>query len=286
MGDLGLVTTTACVWEACARKVGNVHRHRDFTSTSLTDFLISAAAIGPAFAGDETVGQTVLRAVAATRGAVGQNTNLGIVLALAPLARCRAGVSLRDDLGRVLAELTVADAAAVYEAIRVASPGGLGSADEQDVNDVPTVNLLDAMKLAAGRDRIANLYATNFADVFDIGLPAFRGALSHGSVERAVVETHLRLLAAGPDSLIARKCGDVVAADATRRAADVLTAGGLETAEGRAKGRELDGYLRSDGNRLNPGTTADLVAAVLFVALRERIVNPGDHFPWAVEDWL
>jgi triphosphoribosyl-dephospho-CoA synthase len=284
--DFFLHAPVACVWEACARKVGNVHRHRDFAGTSLTDFLVSAAAIGPAFEADATVGQTVRRAVSATRAAVGQNTNLGIVLALAPLSRCRPGVPIRDDLGRVLAELTRADAEDVYEAIRVANPGGLGSAESQDVNDTPTVSLLDAMRLAAGRDRIAGLYATNYAEVFDAGLPAFRDALRSGSIERAAIDTHLHLLAAGPDSLIARKCGDAVAADVSRRAAAVLAAGGLDTAEGRARGRALDAELRRDGNRLNPGTTADLVAAVLYVALRERIVKPGDRFPWAVEDWL
>lgn len=277
---------TACVWEACARKVGNVHRHRDFAGTSLTDFLISAAAIGPVFATDATVGQMILRSVSATRSVVGQNTNLGIVLALAPLARCRPGVPLRSDIGRVLAELTVADAAEAYDAIRIANPGGLGSAESQDVADAPTVTLLDAMRLAAGRDRIAGLYATGFAEVFDEGIPAFREAMRHGSVERAAIETHLRLLAAAPDSLIARKCGEAVAADVSRRAAEVLATGGLDTAAGRAKGRELDVVLRSDGHRRNPGTTADLVAAVLYVALRERIVTTGQWFPWAVEDWL
>jgi triphosphoribosyl-dephospho-CoA synthase len=284
--EIAFHVQTASVWEACARKLGNVHRNRDFAGTSLTDFLISAAAIGPAFTTEATVGQTVLRAVTATRAVVGQNTNLGIVLALAPLARCRPGKPLRNEIGRVLAELTVADAADVYEAIRIANPGGLGSAESQDVNAAPTVTLREAMTLAAGRDRIANLYAADFDEVFETGLPAFREALRHGSVERAAIETHLRLLAAGPDSLITRKCGDAVAADVSRRTAGVLAAGGLDTAAGRTKGRELDAYLRSDGNRLNPGTTADLVAAVLFVALRERIVTPGDQFPWAVEDWL
>lgn len=277
---------TACIWEACARKVGNVHRHRDFETTSLTDFLISAAAIAPAFGTERTVGQIVWKAVEATRAATGQNTNLGIILALAPLALCRADRPIKEDIGRVLSELTVEDAKDVYRAIRLANPGGLGHVTEQDVSDEPTVTLLDAMKLAAERDRIALLYATNYSEVLDFGLVHFQHSMRHGSVERAVIATHLQFMDANPDTLIVRKVGKLRARDVQHRTNDVLAAGGLETAEGRTMGRKLDAHLRSDGNRLNPGTTADLIAAVLFVALRERIVTPGDRFPWDVEDWL
>jgi triphosphoribosyl-dephospho-CoA synthetase len=35
----------------------------------------------------------------------------------------------------------------------------------------------------------------------------------------------------------------------------------------RAVTGELDGFLRSEGHRRNPGTTADLIAATLFVKL-------------------
>jgi triphosphoribosyl-dephospho-CoA synthase len=66
----------------------------------------------------------------------------------------------------------------------------------------------------------------------------------------------------------------------------LLSLGGLDTLEGRAAGVELDTHLRSDGNKLNPGTSADLVAACLFVALREGKIQPSAPFPWDVEDWL
>ena len=48
----------------------------------------------------------------------------------------------------------------------------------------------------------------------------------------------------------------------------------------------FDGHLRSEGNKLNPGTTADLITACLFVALRERKVAPTAPFRWQVPDWL
>jgi triphosphoribosyl-dephospho-CoA synthase len=278
---------TACIWEACARKVGNVHRHRDFANTSLTDFLISAAVIAPAFETERSVGQIVWKAVGATRDATGQNTNLGIILALAPLALCPADRPIKDDIGRVLAELTVEDAKDVYRAIRLAKPGGLGQANEQDVSNEPTVTLLDAMKLAAERDQIARQYTNGFDDVLEFGVPTFAAACHrHESIERAIIEMQLQWLAREADSLIVRKNGSDVAKDVQNQARRVIDGGGLNTAAGRRTAVAFDAFLRSDGNRLNPGTTADLIAAVLFVALRERIVTSGDRFPWTVEDWL
>jgi triphosphoribosyl-dephospho-CoA synthase len=175
----------------------------------------------------------------------------------------------------------------VYEAIRLANPGGLGDAPEQDVRAEPTVTLLEAMKLAADRDMVARQYANGFADVFDFGVPAFVDAFAKfGCVEAAIIDSQLRWLATYPDSLIARKNGPAVAEDVRRRAAEVLALGGIATAEGRAAGVALDKHLRSDGNKLNPGTTADLITACLFVALRENKVTPNAPFRWNVPDWL
>lgn len=278
---------TACIWEVCARKVGNVHRHRDYVDTSLTDFLISAAAIAPVFESEQTVGKIVLNAVEATRTATGQNTNLGIILALAPLVLCRPDRPMKDDIGRVLSDLTVEDAKDAYRAIRLANPGGLGHVKEQDVSDEPTGTLKEVMALAADRDQIAKLYAEGFEHIFGFALSVFREAYCRFRVvEPAIIELQLHLMALEADSLIARKNGIKRANTIRDMAANVFRLGGLDTTEGRKAGRDFDCYLRSDGNRLNPGTTADLIAAVLFVALRERIVTPGDRFPWKVEDWL
>jgi triphosphoribosyl-dephospho-CoA synthase len=280
---------TACIWEAVARKVGNVHRRADFTSTGLTDFLLSAAASARAFqsAAVNPVGLTVELAARATREAVGQNTNLGILLLLAPLAAVPRGTPLAAGVRDVLANLTVDDAVRAYHAIRLANPGGLGDAPDQDVRDRPTVTLLEAMTLAADRDRIARQYANTFAEVFEFGLPAFTNALwKYESVEAATIHCQLRWLGAFPDSLIARKCGPEVAERVRDRAAEVLTLGGLDSSDGRRAGVALDAHLRSDGNRLNPGTTADLVTACLFVALREDKLKPSAPFRWAAPDWL
>jgi triphosphoribosyl-dephospho-CoA synthase len=280
---------TACIWEVTARKVGNVHRYADFKQTSYLDFVLSAGMIASHFDDRDPyqVGLTINLAVRATTEAIGQNTNLGIILLLAPLCAMEKTSLLRPGVERVLTNLTQSDAKLVFEAIRLAKPGGLGDAAEQDVRHEPTITLLEAMKLATDRDMIARQYANGFADVFDFGLPTFLdGFEQFGCIEAAIIDLQFRWLAKYPDSLIARKNGQVVADDVRERASEVMKLGGLITPDGRRAGTQLDQYLRSDGNKLNPGTTADLIAACLFVALRENKVVPSTRFPWEVEDWL
>lgn len=277
----------ACEWEVRGRKVGNVHPGCAFADLTAGDLLACAPAAADAFCGElrgaPSVGGLVLAAVRASRAAVPTNANLGIVLLLAPLALAPTPAGV----GAVLRGTTVGDAAGVYEAIRLAAPGGLGRAAEQDVADAPTVTLLEAMRLAAGRDAVARQYASDFADVRELGVPALVAGLAEfGRVEAAVIHCQLELLARLPDTLIARKLGPAAAEAVRERAATVRAAGGLATPAGRRLGRALDAELRTDGNRRNPGATADLVAASLYWALAEGLLSAGDGFPWPAPDWL
>ncbi|HEY7156715.1 MAG TPA: triphosphoribosyl-dephospho-CoA synthase [Gemmataceae bacterium] len=276
MRDIGLCAQIACIWEATARKPGNVHRYRDFADTTYTDFLLSAAAIAPVMtaACQRRVGITVLDAVRATRRVAGTNTNLGIVLLLAPLATVPLEEELRSGVERVLAGLDVEDARLVYEAIRLASPGGLGRAVEQDVRAEPTQTLRQVMALAAGRDVVARQYANGFADVFEDGVPALLTGLAHtGSLEGAIIFAHLHRMARYPDTLIARKRGWAEAEEASRRAAAVLAAGWPRNPTALD---DFDAWLRTEGHSRNPGATADLLTASLFAALREdKIALPA-----------
>ena len=263
----------ACVLEVGAEKPGNITPSHDFHDTSYEDMLRSAIAVGPelARAGERRVGETVLAVVEASRRAVPANTNLGIALLLAPLARAALeGGPLRARLGATLRALDVADARAAYAAIRLSGAGGLHERVEQDVRSEPTVGLREAMASAAERDSIASEYVTDFALTFDTGVPALAAALDDGlAVREAIVELHLRLLAHTPDSLIARKAGADVAAQ--------VSAGAREVLAGRRTLQSFDASLRATGNRLNPGTTADLVTATVFVALVEGMLAPSDR---------
>jgi triphosphoribosyl-dephospho-CoA synthase len=179
-------------------------------------------------------------------------------------------MSLRAQVAATLAATTVADARDAYAAIRSAAPGGLGRASEQDVADTPTATLREAMALARDRDAIAREYATDFETTFATGAPALRRARSDGLVWRdAILEAYLTLLAASPDTHIARKLGTDTAVTVQRRARAVLDAGGIRTTAGRDATAALDRELRDEANTLNPGATADLTGASIYVVLLE-----------------
>jgi triphosphoribosyl-dephospho-CoA synthase len=272
--DVAAAAQLACLVEVSAPKPGNVSPERHFHDTRYEDFLASAVAIGPALgaAGSRPLGATILAAVEATARWSTSNTNLGIILLLAPLARAAQRVTgtLRDGVREVLASTTVADAVEVYAAIRKARPGGLGSSASEDVAATPTVTLRDAMALAAERDGVAREYASEFATTFEIGAPGLRVARGAGlGWSDAVVETYLRILAAIPDTHIARKLGRPAAEAVSRRAREVEEAGGVRTEAGRRALAAFDAELRDPTNSHNPGTTADLTCAALFVVILE-----------------
>jgi triphosphoribosyl-dephospho-CoA synthase len=283
MPSIGLLAQTACIWEATARKPGNVSPVANFADLTYLDFLLSAAAIAPVFdkAGERRVGETILEAIRSTRQAVRTNTNLGIVLLLAPLAAVPAGHDLKTGIAAVLVNLDIEDARLAYEAIRLAQPGGLGSVRDQDVHAAPTQTLCEVMGVAAQRDGVARQYAGGFAEVFDEGIPALRSGIDRtGSVEGAIIYCYLQLLAHHPDTLIVRKRGSVEAEEASRLARQVIDTGWPTGTDSGRKLADLDGWLRAQGNQRNPGTTADLVTACLFVALRSGILTVPPSLPW------
>ena len=284
---IALAAEIACLLEVSAPKPGNVTRFADFSDTRYIDFLASAAVIGTVLrtVARATTGSLILEVVRETARAVGRNTNLGIALLFAPLAKAAllgGRRSLRTRVHAVLASLTPRDGQKVYEAIRLASPGGLGGAEEFDVRTTRgKVPLMEAMRSAMERDSIAREYATDFEITFTVGAPTLEKCLreAHDS-EASIVQTYLTLLSRLPDSLIARKCGDREAKRVSQQAGAILADGGAFTQEGRRRLTSWDRTLRKRGNRLNPGTTADLTAAALFVVMLQEGVefvlkNPG-----------
>jgi len=278
---IGQSATLACIWEATAPKPGNVHPQAAFVDVCYADYLASAVAIGPAMerAAMQGVGLTVLEAVEATRWWVGRNTNLGTILLLAPLASVPRNEELRSGIATRLAALDADDAARIYEAICLARPGGIGETQEMDVQGPPPSDLLAAMRQAAERDLVAHQYVEDFASLFDEVIPALQAAIEEGiPLSAAIVHVHLQTLKAFPDSLIARKCGQEVANEASRRAGKVLSAGPVGSGDYQTAVRALDAFLRADGHRRNPGTSADMVAAALFSLLRDGIITDAQGF--------
>jgi triphosphoribosyl-dephospho-CoA synthase len=295
--DVATAAQLACLLEASAAKPGNVSPGRSFGDLRYEDFLAGAAAIGAplAAADSQPLGLTIRAAIDATARWTRSNTNLGIVLLLAPIAKAAVRLppsplpgfgetgkaestredavsgfrrTLRDAVRRVLDTTTIEDAREVYSAIRLAAPGGLGRVDDQDVADEPTRTLLDVMRLAAGRDSVAREYATAYELTFMTGAPALARARRDGlSWHDAIVETFLTLLAATPDTHIARRGGAAMADDVSRQARATLASGGVRSRAGREAVERMDHRLRDARHVGNPGTSADLTAAAIFVAL-------------------
>ena len=264
---------SACRLEVLSPKPGNVNPQHAFADATVDDFLQSAAAAAPCIAKAERqgLGATLLQAVEATRQVVAHNTNLGILLLTAPLAAVPATRTLTAGIESVLAATTLEDSRQVYAAIRLANPGGLGQASEQDVAQPPTLTLVECMRLAADRDLIAAEYCSGFRRVLGCGLEWLTEAGNVSDLpEQQVTWLALKLLADAEDSLIVRKCGRETAAEAMRLARNVLSAG-WPAASASENFRTLDSFLRADGNRRNPGTTADFVAAILFAREREQL---------------
>ncbi len=274
--SVGQCFALATIMEVTAPKPGNIHRGADFEDASYPDFIVAATLLTPIMdrAVELPLGQTILSAVAATRAGVETNTNLGTILLCAPLCKVPRTAPIEQGIGTVLSNLVPQDARDVYEAIRLAQPGGLGKVASADVADEPPEDLIAAMRLAAERDMIARQYAHGFHEVLGVVVPKLREAIAAGqTISEAIVHVHVQLMSEFPDSLIARRLGADVARQSAAMAAKVLEAG-EPWSEAYERGlADLDFWLRADGHARNPGTTADLVAAGLFVGLRDGIIK-------------
>ncbi len=273
-----------CRAEVMALKPGNVHVHAAGHGMTVADFLLSAEVAAPEITRPSAaVGERILRAVRATRAAVNCNTNLGILLLTAPLARAAEmppSRPLRDRVCAVLEDLSVEDAEAAYEAIRLAAPGGLGRAAEHDVAGPATVDLRTAMAAAKSRDRIAAQYADGYRDVFGIGVARAR-ALDGKNTDKDSVPmaeaVYLEFLTAFPDSHVLRKQGEAVAAALMSEAREVRRQLAAEKSDAVRRDHlfAFDARLKWQG--INPGTSADLTVASLFAhGLEDRDLEAKD----------
>jgi triphosphoribosyl-dephospho-CoA synthase len=267
----------ACALDVAVRKPGNVSVAAPGHGMTAAQFIASArAAAAPLFARGAAVGERIERAVVASVAAAGCNTNLGIVLLVAPLAAALergtppwTPARLRAVVADVLAELDIDDARAAFRAIVHAAPGGLGDIAEHDVKRDPSVDLRTAMRLAAARDRVARQYANGYEDVFAVGVPQFE----RRDPETAMLAAFLAFLASAPDSHIVRKWGPQAAHSVTLRARQVLDA--WRAQQSVPDGEALAAWdLELKAAAINPGTSADLAVASGFVAAVTGVCEP------------
>lgn len=305
VGDLvGRCASLAALLEVSAYpKPGNVHRLRDFPGTTYEHFLAAGVSMMPWMrelanrgnvikAGDGDwgglgLGGSILGAVEEMLAwQSGGNVHLGVILLFSPIAAAAGAVAeggvvevskLRASIKEIIGAAAPQDAVDIYKAIKMAmTRENLGDVDELDVTDPASLDYilkhgvkpLDIFETCSGRDSVCSEWVTGFNIVVSEGYRHLADQLTSGvSVNDSVVNTFLRLLSAHPDSLIQRKRGPEAARTVSGRAQGILDAGGASSDEGRSMLRMLDDELQTGMGSMNPGTTADLTAASLFVLL-------------------
>ena len=290
----------AILLEVSTNKPGNVNFMVGFEGTRIEHFLASAVAASQSFkeaacrgiaaankqlgTRDIGIGEIIKKCAAdISVWQKGGNTLLGTVMLFVPIAVAAGMTSpkesfvfdipaLRRNLKIAVESTTPQDAVHLYEAVNIANPSGLNKAKDFDVNDPASrerlirdnVSLFEVFKIAAGYDDVCSEWVNNYPITFTEAYPYMMQRLNEkGDLNAAIVHTFLKILSNHPDTFIARKAGIEKAREVSLDAKNVLRTGGLATAEGRKCVNDLDLKLRSSGNRLNPGTTADITAATL-----------------------
>jgi triphosphoribosyl-dephospho-CoA synthase len=258
-------------------KPGNVDRKREYADLRFEHFLAGAvgAREGLTMAtADEPVGKAFEHAIEGMATQRGGNTHFGALLLLCPLARAAAAEDLTPGgTAAVVASTTVEDAAAFYRAfehvdVAVAEPPD--AIDSLDVRRgeaaIPALcerdlTLFDVMELSAERDGVAREWVSRFERSFRL---ADRLAALDGPVIERTSQAYLEALAAEPDTFVAINHDVETAREVTDRAGAVLA------------GKEDSGEVERFADELieqeiNPGTTADVTAGGLFIALERGL---------------
>jgi triphosphoribosyl-dephospho-CoA synthase len=263
---------TSCMAELQAIKPGNVHVFADGHGMTIDDFIQSADVTADIIARtDLSLGERIFYAVEATQNTVGQNTNLGVLLLCAPIIDAALQLtdkqSLQQSLHHTLAKLTISDAQWVAKAIVLANPGGLGDATQYDVHETPQVNLLELMRAAQDKDRIARQYANGFQDIMGFGITRFSDAMIRWENPAwATAALYLGFLTHVPDTHVARKYGNA-AALALMQDASELEHIYWQTDNPKLVQKQLlswDASLKQRG--INPGTSADFTVATFLAS--------------------
>ncbi len=277
-------------------KPGNVHRTQDFEDMVFEDFLISGIVVGDVMkkAAEKGakykdkpdslykigLGELIKEAVEETNKWIANNTNLGIIMLLTPLSAA-AGMTdnflkLRDNIDKIMRATTSKDALNLYDSINIADAGGMGERDELDVGSEKAkeellkneINMFQVLDISSEWDMLSFELTNQMPVTFEVGFPLFKNVKMNYGINKATIQTFLTILSEFPDTLISRKYGVNVAMEVLNDAKNILNTGGILNEEGYKLLKNFDQTLIS--KKLNPGTTADLTASSIMVALLEE----------------
>ncbi|MEJ2251702.1 MAG: triphosphoribosyl-dephospho-CoA synthase [Candidatus Lokiarchaeota archaeon] len=268
-------------------KPGNVHRTHDFEDTRFEHFLSAISAIQPSFHKfckrifdsvqkfDQNydlinLGSVYFESVNTMMDwQMGGNVLLGHILILTPLLASTTLClkfnklkfkHLKRILLKIIEDSTVEDTINLYKAIRKANPGGLGK--------VQVLKWLLIHLFSKEYDLISREYATGYQIIFNTGIPYYIEKFkSTKDINVATVDTFLRILSLFPDSLIIRKSNEKNALKISQEASKIIRMGGISKKDGLKATLELDKFIQRRKGKLNPGTTADILAGVIFCSL-------------------
>jgi len=263
-------------------KPGNIDRDHDYTDTRFEHFLASAVGVYPilekAAKSKSGVGSFIRQAVLeSARWQSGGNTHFGAFILLIPLVMaggaCGGTVCLRERARRVVKETTVEDAVELYRAfsdakVRVKPVDDLDLSDSASVDKIieQGLTLFDMMEISAGYDIIAEEWVNGFPKTFECSRLIREKIKAHG-INDAVVLTFMEMLAHNKDTFIRTKFDNKKAEEVSTRAAGIIKKGGGDMEVMRNDIQAFDRELLDEG--VNPGSTADIIIAGLFVVLFE-----------------
>ncbi|ELZ16870.1 triphosphoribosyl-dephospho-CoA protein [Haloterrigena salina JCM 13891] len=262
-------------------KPGNVDRRRDLEDLRFEHFLAGAVGARDGLemaANGGAVGAAFERAVAGMAGQRGGNTQFGSLLLLVPLVRAAREELSAPVVEAVCEDTTVADAANFYRAFDHVDvfvddpPADMEPLDVRRGSDaVPAVEdrgltLLDIMSRSVPGDDVAREWIEGFERSFRA---AERLAAADGPLGDRTAAVFLAELAERPDTLVANRSGEAVAQEVADRAAELVERDALETDPDAVEAFAEELVARG----VNPGTTADIAAAGLFVALEREAID-------------
>ena len=282
--DIMKASQIACCLEVSSFKPGNVHRNREYDDIKYHHFLSSGIAFGniiyEASQDNKDIGKYIKLAVIESKKWSPTNANLGIIMLHIPIGMSSGKIDefnenvLKKEIISTTKNTTVNDAINVYDAIEIAMPNINPPKEGPDAqkNDAKqeliekNLTLYDVFKISSTWDSISK----EWAEGFNISFKGYKLLNEYydeyNNINLATTKTFLSILSEHPDTLIARKKDLDTSKMVSEMAKDILDNGfKKEDIE------EFDKFLSKEGNKLNPGTTADLVASSLMIFLLDRI---------------
>ncbi len=261
-------------------KPGNIDRDHNYTDTRFEHFLASAVGVYPimekAARSKSGVGTLIHEAVAESgKWQKGGNTHFGAFILLIPLVmgagKCENKTCLKAQAQKVVRETTVEDAIELYRAfskakVKVKPVSDLDLGDNSSIDKIEEqgLTLYNLMEISCGYDMIAKEWTNGFERSFECAASIQDKIKKHGFND-AVVLTFMELLSSNKDTFIQTKFDSKKAEEVSMRAKEILKKGSIDGI--RDEIRSFDEELLNEG--VNPGSTADIIIAGLFVSLFE-----------------